>query len=224
MPNFILCLSHFCELHGPQIIVCTQVTTNDKKQDYLASNSNQGVCASCQLILPDNAASLVTNCDSTVFISTAYPSSQRRYAALKKLMMKSLSVETVSDITKPMFFGDAIHGYCLNKIFKIDDINARGQERKYSLMMVCDSEADLLQNWDILTLYMCEFIDLIQQRVLQYTNEKMHRLSGGSVVDNEKYLRRSMTRPKSLIELTDDPRIFVKFHIWAVEALKDTLQ
>lgn len=224
MPNFILCLSHFCELHGPQIIVCTQVTTEDKKQEYIhTSASTQGVCSSCQLILPDNVASLVTHSDSRVFISTAYPSSQRRYAALKKLMMKSLSVETVSDIAKPMFFGDAIYGYCLNKIFKIYDINARGQERKYGLMMVCDSESDLLQNWDILTLYVCEFIDLIQQRV-SHTNEKLHKLSGGSVVDNERYLRRSMARPKSLIELTGDNQIFVKFHLWAVETLKDTLR
>ena len=224
MPNFMLCLSHFCELHGPQIIVCTQVTIEDKKQEYIhSSSSNQGVCASCQLILPDNAANLVTNSDSKIFISTAYPSSQKRYAALKKLMMKSLSVETVSDIVKPMFFGDAIYGYCLNKIFKLYDINARGQERKYSLMMVCDSESDLLQNWDILTLYMSEFIDLIQQRVSQ-TNAKLHRLSSGSMVDNERYLRRSMARPKSLIELTNDDQIFVKFHLWAVETLKDTLR
>lgn len=224
MPNFILCLSHFCELHGPQIIVCTQATTEDKTQEYLhTSVSTQGVCASCQLFLPDNAASLVTNSNSKSFISTAYPSSQRRYAALKKLMMKSLSVETVSDITKSMFFGDAVYGYCLNKIFKVYDINARGQERKYSMMMVCDSEADLLQNWDVLTLYMSEFIDLIQQRVSQ-TNEKSHKLNGGSVVDNEKYLRRSMARPKSLLELTHDDQIFVKYHLWAVETLKDTLK
>ena len=57
--------------------------------------------------------------------------------------MKSLSVETMSDLSKPMFYGDAINGYCINQIFKVEDLNARGGERKYSLMVISDNESEL---------------------------------------------------------------------------------
>ncbi|KAG7660610.1 uncharacterized protein J8A68_005876 [[Candida] subhashii] len=238
MANYIVCLAHFCELHGPSTIVCTQVTTENKKEEYiLPSNSRVQVCSSCQLILPDEDAVNIVTKDSTansnanttrVFISTHYPLSQKRYTSLTKLVMKSLSVETTAESSKPMFYGDMIYGYCINKIFKINDLNARGSERKYSLMLISDSETDLLMNWDIITIYFNEIIDMIQQRVATITEENIKRdTANGSnlgMLGNEKYLRRSLIKPKSLVELTNDTGIFVKIHLWAVELLKDILK
>ncbi|KAI3405131.1 hypothetical protein KGF56_002087 [Candida oxycetoniae] len=224
MPNYIVCLSHFCELHGPSVIACTQFTKSEQKQDNLLSSNSRVInCSSCQLVLPQDALNLSSLSDSKSFVTTHYPSSQKRYAALTKFVMKSLSVETNLDLSKPMFFGDAIDGFCMNKIFKIYDINARGQERKYSLMVMSDSESHLLENWDIISLYFVEVINSIQEKV-HNINEKIHQQNGlmnGNLVDNEKYLRRSMARPKSLVELTGDDQIFVKLHLWAIELLKD---
>lgn len=226
MPNFIVSLSHFCELHGPSVIACTQTINDDRTDEsLLASNSRSASCASCQLILPDaGAINLSSKSKGThSFVTTHYPSSQTRYSALTKLVMKSLSVETNLDLSKPMFFGDAINGFCMNKIFKLYDINARGQERKYSIMVVSDSESDLLERWDIVSIYFSELISLIQQKVSE-TNKRIHEhnmKSKENVLDNEKYLRRSITRPKSLVELTGDDQIFLKLHLWAIELLKD---
>ncbi|KAI5960741.1 uncharacterized protein KGF55_004311 [Candida pseudojiufengensis] len=224
MANYIVCLCHFCELHGPSIIICTQLTTKDKKQNYLLqsnSKTTNNSCLSCQLILPENVVNLTTTIDDKEFISTQYPTSQKRYAALTKLVMKSLSVETNLDLTKPNFFGDNINGYCINKIFKIYDINSRGLERKYGLILIGDNEIKILQNWDIITLYFNEFINLLQFKINE-TNEKNYIENENQ--NNEKYLRRSMIRPKSLIELTNDDQIFVKFHLWAIEVLKDAIR
>ncbi|RLV92777.1 Protein LST7 [Spathaspora sp. JA1] len=228
MGNYIICLAHFCELHGPSTIVCTQTGIAKDKLDYLIPGNSklQQTCQSCQLILPDNSRNLLTKQDSTIFISTHYPASQTRYTSLTKLVMKSLSVETTADLSKPMFFGDVIYGYCINKIFKINDINARGSERKYSLMVISDGESDLLMNWDIITLYFNEIIDLIQKRVAMVAAKEVNQDSncqGGDVL-NERYLRRSLIKPKSLLELTNDDEIFVKFHLWAVSLLKDILK
>lgn len=140
--------------------------------------------------------------------------------------MKSLSVETTAESSKPMFYGDMIYGYCINRIFKVNDINARGSERKYSLMLISDSETDLLVNWDIIVIYFNEIIDMIQQRVTNITEENNKRDSNANLglLGNEKYLRRSLIKPKSLVELANDPEIFIKIHLWAVELLKDILK
>lgn len=139
-----------------------------------------------------------------------------------KLVIKSLSVETTPDLSKPVFYGDVVNGYCINSIFKIRDANARGGERKYSIMVVCDSEKELLLNWDNVSQYVSEEIKLIQNRVEQVIKQAIAgRLDQDQATDNERFLRRSMIKPHSLVELTDDGQIFVKFHLWAMELLKD---
>ncbi|KAK6458388.1 protein required for amino acid permease transport from the Golgi to the cell surface [Scheffersomyces xylosifermentans] len=245
MTNYIVCLAHFCELHGPSTIMCTQVTTQSRKQDHiLPPTSKLQTCSSCKLILPDGLYNVVTteepspskslktgqDEEARVFISTHYPSSQKRYASLTKLVMKSLSVETSSVLSKPMFYGDMVNGYCINKIFKIRDINARGSERKYSLMVVADSESDLLSNWDVISVYFTEIIELVQERVELTFEDTMAKReaeasnNSNTLLDNERYLRRSMIKPKSLADLTNDDQIFVKLHLWAIELLKDILK
>jgi len=233
MVNYIICLGHFCELHGPSTIICTQMTSlQDKSEHLLRDTSKLHSCASCKLILPDDAVNLVTTVDnkdesstSAVYISTHYPSSQQRYTSLTKLIMKALSVETTTDLSKPIFYGDVVNGYCISKIFKIKDVSSRGSERKYSLMIVADSEKNLLQNWDIIATYLNEIISLIQAQVEIVIKDAIMKKeasnTNGAVFDNERYLRRSLIRPKSLVELTDDDQIFVKFHLWAIELLKD---
>lgn len=242
MTNYIVCLAHFCELHGPTVIICTQITTKKfLKENLLSSNSRLANCLSCQLILPNSSVNLTTPIENNnndgkkeeekpkVSVSTHYPASSKRYSALTKLVMKSLSVETTSELSKPMFYGDAINGYCINQIFKIEDINARGGERKYSLMIVSDDEFELLNNWDILQMYLNEIIELIQKKVIDWNQRNEVSLKfnadgsvkNGNVLDNERFLRRSLNKPRSLTELTNDDEIFVKLHLLATELLKD---
>lgn len=226
MANYIISLAHFCELHGPSTIICTQVTDPKyQQQHFVPSTSKLQTCASCKLMLPNDEVNIVTNDDSNVYISTNYPSLQKRYLSLTKLVMKSLFVETTSDITKPMFSGDIMNGYCISIIFKVKDINARGSERKYSLLVVSDSESELLENWDIISMYFHEVILLIQLQV-SVSSEGSPKKEHGTyaMLDNERFLRRSMIKPKSLVDLTNDINIFVKFHLWGIELLKDILR
>lgn len=224
MANYMVALTHFCELHGPSTIMCSQVSpVGSLDQHLLASTSKLQPCASCRLILPNGAVNLSTkhpNLSRSVYISTHYPSSQKRYTLLTKLVMKALSVEMTSELSRPVFYGDVVNGYCITKMFKVRDLNARGGERKYALMVVADSEPAILQNWDIVGLYLNELISLVQAKV-EVCRESLHRLDLKNGVDNERYLRRSMVKPKSLVELTDDDEVFVKIHLWAVELLRE---
>lgn len=173
------------------------------------------------LVLPLNATSVVTTSnvgDSEVsFVSTKYPTSDRVYSSLMKLVMKSLSVEVTADPQKPVFFGDGASGSCLSRIFNLQDTHARGRERKYALIVACDSETDLIENWEIIGNYFMEIITLVQAKV----NARLKELLNNNMVDHEHYLRRSKNMPKALTELTGDPETYMRFHLWAVQLLKD---
>lgn len=226
--NRLFCLAHFCEIHGPLTILCTQ------KQTVSPWRGSQLVqCDACSLILPDHAALVVSDPESnpngsfepqegtsiqqSQYVSTKYPASQQIYTSLMKLVMKCLSVETTADPLKPHFFGDAVSGFCLVKVFSIRDVHARGGERKYALMVVSDSELTVIENWGVSAAYFSEIISAMQQSV-----EKRHESSGGGgLVENERYLRRSKNTPRLLVELTGDAQIFVKLHLMATELLGD---
>lgn len=214
MVNYVFCLAHFCEIHGPSTIICTH---RHPERSIPPSSSKVQLCASCELILPEQATNLVTTTKNATYLSTNYPSLQKVYTSLMKLVMKSLSVETTADPLKALFFGDVVSGFCLSKIFGIKDVHARGGERKYTLMMVCDSETHLLQSWDVISKYVNEIISLIQKQV----EVRLDVLAKSSVGDNERYLRRLKIIPRSLVELTDDEQIFAKFHLWGIEVLRD---
>ncbi|PVH16685.1 uncharacterized protein CXQ87_004981 [Candidozyma duobushaemuli] len=218
MPNYVFSLAHFCEIHGSSIVICTQQNDSDLIN---SSASKLSSCASCELVLPNDAVNLVSSTNNgEKYVSTRYPSSQNVYTAYVKLVMKSLSVETSADSSKPVFFGDVANGFCMSRVFRVQDVNSRGGERKYALVMGCDEESHLLRNWDIVSTYMAEIISAIQRQVEKHLAEEAEQSNN---VDNERYLRRSKIRPKSLVELTNDTQIFVRFHLWAIELLRDVL-
>lgn len=96
-------------------------------------------------------------------------------------------------------------------------------------MIVSDDEFELLNNWDILQMYLNEIIELIQKKVIDWNQRNEVSLKfnadgsvkNGNVLDNERFLRRSLNKPRSLTELTNDDEIFVKLHLLATELLKD---
>lgn len=265
MVNFVFSVAHFCEIHGPVTVLCTQ----KQESRSSASQTSQALCESCSFELPPGVSSLVSHYDSTELInsrhattshelsryssqlspdlsppgagmltkvlsreakskeysipaveyltyaSTLYPQSERIFTCLTKLVMKCLSVEAVAEPLKPVFFGDTSTGYCISKIFSIPDLHARGGERKYALMVISDSERALLSNWDVAATFIAEIISLLQSRVETHTEQR--KLDG---MDNGRYLRRAKTIPRSLVQLTGDPEIFMKLHLCGTELLK----
>lgn len=242
-PHYLMCLAHFCEIHGPSTILCTQRKTSTAPM----LTSTLSSCGSCALVLPEDATNIITNVprnpalnkhqndtplnrsssllkkgnlqaseSEDSYISTKYPQSPRLYTSLMKLVMKCLSVEAVADPLKPLFFGDATNGYCLSKVFSIPDLHARGAERKYAFLVVCDSETHLLQQWHFASSYISEMIAFLQQQV-----EAVRDKAKAESQDNERYLRRLKNMPRSLVELAGDKELFVRLHLCGIELLRD---
>lgn len=265
MVNFVFSVAHFCEIHGPVTVLCTQ----KHETGASATQTSQALCESCSFELPSGVSSLISHCkesepntarsntsqpdparfstqlnsdqsppgvgmltkvlsreaknkeysvpnaETLIYASTLYPQSERIFTCLTKLVMKCLSVEAVAEPLKPVFFGDTSTGYCLSRIYSIPDLHARGGERKYALMVISDSERALLSNWDVASTFIAEIIALLQSKVEIHMEQR--KLDG---MDNGRYLRRAKTIPRSLVQLTGDPEIFMKLHLCGMELLK----
>lgn len=225
MANSFICLGHFCEVHGPSLIQCTQHVSCLSENVLVKDESLQ--CVLCRLSFPDNMPNIISKDSDTAedatgsgYISCSYPKLAKRYASLSKFLMKALSAEMNSDLSKPLFYGDETSGYCLYRIFKIKDNSARGGERKYCLLYISDDEKKVLPNWDIIDTYQSTFISNVQHKVTKANVAQS--VNGDNVLNGETYLRRQLNSPKSLMTLTNDKMIFVEFHSWACSLLADT--
>lgn len=265
--TFIITLAHFCEVHGPSMIMCTQVVSSqDVPHDHYGSKISAGqLCESCQLSIPSNftkearvtgkqnseltlrpsspqtsKTSLSTGSENSkdmeqgadtsrikliepsaiqtksmtsdcIFISTQFPTSQARYSSLRHIIMRVFTIETSSDIDKPLLFGDRNTGYSMTLLFKLYDKTARGSERKYALIVTSDKEEEIFQNYSIILVNLTEIVKKISKRAVR-NDERRARMDANS---NEIYLRRStnVPKPKGLAIIMDDAYFFVRLHL-----------
>ncbi|CDK28247.1 unnamed protein product [Kuraishia capsulata CBS 1993] len=223
MGQFMVCLAHFCEIHGPSVVMCTQSTALDRAEEIAAAPPTASqLCSSCRLIIPksegdlEEPSSIRTVEAGRCYTSSQYPSSQPKYSALRQIVMKSLSVEMTYDSSAPIMFGDQAIGYSVVMTFKVRDSLARGSERKYALMVIGEQEGEVIHSWDLIVGNIQEIIVYVRDRLATVESDR------NDEVGNERFFRRAqMTKPKSLVELLHDDRFFVRLHLWAASLLKD---
>lgn len=224
--TFAVTVAHFCEIHGPAMVMCTQQAKklDDISSFYGAPIPQSQLCPSCRLQIPQMAQLETTTLTTTseysnrVFVSTQFPSDRNIYSSLRQIIMRVFTVETTVDITKPLMFGDSSQGYTLALCFKLYDKTARGSERKYALLVTSDKESDLLYNYTFILANLLKMVEKITsnaQRIYQLDNSK---LNGDDMMsNNDIYLRRSTNIPKakSMVEIMSDDDFFCKIHLWA---------
>ncbi|CCH41799.1 Folliculin [Wickerhamomyces ciferrii] len=215
---FTITLAHFCDKHGPRSIMCTQTTElSQMDQSTLPDFSKESYCKSCLLIYPkstkgENVTTLRTEDTKTnhAFVSTQY--SAIKFRVLNSIVRKCLSEEATIYDSKPMFFGDENRGYSMTQSFKIKDLEARGSERRYSFIVNCDQEHQVLENWDLIKDSILVMIEYLQKSSLkiELENSKNHEI----------YLRGKVQHSKSLIEMLKDDELFLKLHLWNSKLLR----
>lgn len=220
--TFIVTLGHFCEIHGPSMLACTQIVPKEEDvPKHFSPPIPQGqLCESCRLKLPrsqdttkpdpSTIQTLPKDAGST-YITTQFPTSQQRYSALRQIIMRVFTIENSSDVNQPLIFGDAKVGYSMALPFKITDTTARGAERRYSLIVTSDKEDEIFANYSLILINMAKCVEFITRRSLEVKEKTKNE-------DNhDSYLRRSSRHPKtkSLVDLLDDERFFIKLHLFA---------
>lgn len=176
---------------------------------------NHNVIRSMRTILNDHA-----------FVTTQY--SSIRFQKLNSIARKVFSEETMIYDCSPFIFYDDIRGLNLSMGFKLYDENARGNERRYCLILTIDQSSIefsmnlLSQNWNFILLGFRKIINHIKelhQNVTYGSNNdnlsKNQLANNGNTLFISNYLRANKTKiAKNLVTLTNDNSIFIKLHKW----------
>ncbi|XP_061631306.1 folliculin isoform X1 [Phyllopteryx taeniolatus] len=199
--NALVALCHFCELHGPRTLFCTEalhppspssqagvaVPGGDRDVDrdgegltMRANNSatQRGeMCEGCRS-LPASHPGFMSIDDETGirFVSHQHPREPQLFSVVRQACVRSLSCEVTGDVCPgregPIFFGDEQHGFVFSHTFFIKDSLARGFQRWYSIVMVAMDRIYLINSWPFLLRHLRLTIQSLQSTALKvFDNE-----------------------------------------------------
>lgn len=197
--NALVALCHFCELHGPRTLFCTEalhppspsapsqvgLAPGDREQDAdregegltMKANSTAtqrgDMCEGCRS-LPASHPGFVSIDDETGirFLSHQHPRQSQLFSVVRQACVRSLSCEVCPGREGPIFFGDEQHGFVFSHTFFIKDSLARGFQRWYSIVMVAMDRIYLINSWPFLLRHLKLTIQSLQSTALKvFDNE-----------------------------------------------------
>ncbi|CAF0782432.1 unnamed protein product [Didymodactylos carnosus] len=249
--NASVFLHHFCDLHGPTILLCTETryihdTDDDDLLDTFYSQYTKAEnlitkpeCKSCTLSLDSILVSSIDPDCHLLFISAPNPNNQELYKNGRNACLRSLNCERAADIDQGVLFGDDENGYCLSFTFSIKDFHARGNQHLYSLCYLTSDKYYIISILPIITEYMKQIAKWMQNDAT-LTYEKEARIKGvdqmtPSTLSSEKYGHVITTLPayvyrvlphvpknRALSEITHDQHITYRIHSLFVWLLRST--
>uniref|UniRef100_A0A672HU57 Folliculin n=1 Tax=Salarias fasciatus TaxID=181472 RepID=A0A672HU57_SALFA len=199
--NALVALCHFCELHGPRTLFCTEALhppspapssqagasvsgdrdrDGDREGEGLTMRANSSatqrgeMCEGCRS-LPASHPGFVSIDDETGirFLSHQHPRQPQLFSVVRQACVRSLSCEVCPGREGPIFFGDEQHGFVFSHTFFIKDSLARGFQRWYSIVMVAMDRIYLINSWPFLLRHLKLTIQSLQSTALKvFDNEQ----------------------------------------------------
>ena len=229
-------MSHFCEIHGPTSILCTQAFSSAVDERLISpfEASSTPACRACQLVSPRGLLSHFkksgnipilrsrenSNIDA-LYISMKTPRAQSRFRTLRESCLRSLSIELIPGKTGSVLFGNQESGYTIAYIFRVPDSRARGGCRLYALLYLHPSENHAIDNLNYV-------IGMFEAKVRSIINRANSADDRNRVVIGSRSLegflrRRDTVVPISLCDLTDQDDFFIEMHASFSEILSAIL-
>ncbi|XP_068248774.1 folliculin [Palaemon carinicauda] len=268
--NAIVSFCHFCELHGPNVVFCTQafrdlpdfdalnnldapdifqyqcirnqeqrknddshawrygrIDPDDVANTKAASGSDN--CIAC-CSFPHNKPGYISNDDASrvSYVSSQFPLQSELYVLVRQGCIRSLSCEVCPGKEGPIYFGDEARGHVLSYTFFLRDVQARGFQRWYSILILMKDKMLLLNSWPFFVRHLRETISHLQEKASKiYSNEESkvsHRAlrSAASMMDGVRKQRGQSAagQPRSLPELVGDEKIWEYLHSSSTWLLK----
>nr|XP_057912261.1 folliculin isoform X2 [Doryrhamphus excisus] len=192
--NALVALCHFCELHGPRTLFCTEALhppspspsssqagaaipgdrDADRDGEGLTMRANSSatqrgeMCEGCRS-LPAHHPGFMSIDDETGirFLSHQHPRQPQLFSVVRQACVRSLSCEVCPGREGPIFFGDEQHGFVFSHTFFIKDSLARGFQRWYSIVMVAMDRIYLINSWPFLLRHLRLTIQSLQSTALK---------------------------------------------------------
>lgn len=198
----IIGLGHFCETHGPCVILSTQRYAEEPQQK--PHSLIVPWCEACQSLQVDQA--FLSRDSKQCYVTTRTPLLQADAFLLRQATVRSLSCE----LEGTRYFGDNERGHVYTQPFNVHDTLARGFQRKYCILVLMKDKLTLLNSWsmmskqidDIIT-YITSCSEVVNQREQVEKSQKSQRQAEGS----------PSCVLRSLTHLTK-PGIYAHLHLW----------
>jgi len=233
MPG-LMALCHFCELHGPAVIMITQAIQDSKtpsSDHYEPDQKNYG----CQKLFPENAPktdrggcegcwSMETEANFIIsnehqgkqtLVSSQSIINQDLFNLIKHAVIRSISCEVSSNKEEPIIFADPKVSTVLANNFFLKDSRARGTQRYYSIIVINRDREHLISNWHHINKAVREIIvpleNMTNDKYIMETKTLKQKCK--SLTENKIYDRNSSSKfARNLKELTMDPSIYETIH------------
>ena len=162
-----------------------------------------------------NLINETSSSNNICFVSQSTPSDSEVFALVRKACLRTLHCEVFED---PIYFDDDKNGSVIGYEFHIKDSEGRGQQRAYSLIIIMKDRIYLQHLWSFLSQQMA----IIASNIKEEAQRKFEREMRENPVTNGLLLLQGSRasvhslkkKDRGLIELTDDPMIFAKLHMW----------
>lgn len=185
----VVALCHFCEIHGPSVIMVTQ-SIRDSQQiqkdatDALPLVEDTGVpdkkIFGCKKLFTEQSE--IRGCDGCLslkykdkfivsndhegkrtFVSSQTPVNKDLLFLLRQVVIRAISCEISANREGPILFSDRVVSSVLANNFFLKDSRARGFQRYYSIIVVAKEKEHLVSNWHNLNKVVNEVIDDLKQ-------------------------------------------------------------
>lgn len=192
--NALVALCHFCELHGPRTLFCTealhppspsppqpgQSIPGDRDRDgdregegltmraHNSATQRADMCEGCRSLPASHPGFVSVDSETGIrFLSHQHPRQPQLFSVVRQACVRSLSCEVCPGREGPIFFGDEQHGFVFSHTFFIKDSLARGFQRWYSIVMVAMDRIYLINSWPFLLRHLRLTIQSLQSTALK---------------------------------------------------------
>ncbi|KAK3930050.1 Folliculin [Frankliniella fusca] len=236
--NAIISVCHFCELHGPSVLLSTQNTrchneANFKRNKFYGfpeclqsyGTAVTSSCEACQSI--GNNIFVTSDHDTqTSYISTQLPWQSETEALVRQACTRSLSCEVSHGKEGVLVFSDdlGVGGAqgcsVLSHTFLIRDSLARGFHRWFSITVLTRDRLLLLNVWPFLEKNISVFVSEMQSAANKvYEAEQTARPQRALRLSNAYCVDKSS---RALPEITGSPQVYAQLHLWFVWLLRNS--
>nr|XP_061813709.1 folliculin-like [Nerophis lumbriciformis]XP_061813718.1 folliculin-like [Nerophis lumbriciformis] len=192
--NALVALCHFCELHGPRTLFCTEAlhppspspsssqagaamaADRDAEREgegltmkaHSSATQRGEMCEGCRSLPAHHPGFMSMDEETGIrFLSHQHPRQSQLFSVVRQACVRSLSCEVCPGREGPIFFGDEQHGFVFSHTFFIKDSLARGFQRWYSIVVVAMDRIYLINSWPFLLSHLRLTIQSLQSTALK---------------------------------------------------------
>jgi len=229
--NATCALQHFCDYHGPQTLLCTEVKGNiqdstDTEQENLRAIFSQyvkaenppskGDCKSCTLSSEKILVSTIDTTNHMLYITSPSTPNQELFKDIRNACVRSLNIEKSADVDYPILFGDDDDGFCLSLTFSCKDFHARGSQRLYSLCYLSRDKYSLLSLMSLISECMRQTVFWLQCDANQtFEQEGRIKINTNLTGVSTTYIFRpppANPSPRMLSDIVHDSKLIYRVH------------